>query len=108
MEFQAGNIFIRTCESPMAKGEVVHGHEHHFDHVTYCANGALSVEREGLDGRVETTEVRVGDLPLLIKAGVTHKLTALENNTIYHCIYAHRLPSGEVTETYTGWSHAYT
>jgi quercetin dioxygenase-like cupin family protein len=107
MEFQAGNVFIRTNERPLKQGEVVKGHSHHFDHVTYCTSGALRVERKLPDGRYDQTELRVGDLPLLIKAECYHTLTALEHQTGYHCIYSHRLPTGEITERYTGWADAY-
>ena len=44
---------------------------------------------------------------VLIKAGVAHRITALRDGTIGHCIYAHRTPQGDVVQEYTGWAPAY-
>jgi len=106
MEFACGNIFVRTAD-PMKAGEVVEGHSHNFDHATSVAIGGFSIERT-VGEHAETIEVHAGELPVLIKAGVKHKLTALVDGSVYHCIYAHRLPQGDVVQRYTGWLGAYT
>jgi len=105
MEYACGNIYIRTND-PLKKDQVVEGHKHNFDHATYCAAGALRIDRK-LGEHVDTVEVRAGELPVLIRAGVEHAITALEDGSVYHCIYAHRLPQGDVVQRYTGWSDAY-
>jgi hypothetical protein len=44
---------------------------------------------------------------VVIAAGVEHRLTALEDNTYYHCFYAHRNPQGDVVLHFDGWRGAY-
>lgn len=109
MEYVSGNIFIRVM--PFAKaGDVVDGHAHNFDHTTYCPKGALRVEKIVVDGRVyDSTEIRASDEFnwALIEAGVIHRITALEGDSIGHCIYAHRNPQGDVVEQYEGWMKSY-
>lgn len=95
-----GNIFVR--EMPFTKaGQRVEGHAHNFDHMTYCVRGALRIERDG-----QAVDKRAGEWAL-IKAGVPHRITALENDSLGHCIYAHRTPQGEVVQKSTGWQPAY-
>ena len=43
----------------------------------------------------------------LVKAQVVHKITALEDNTEYWCVYSHRTPQGEIVQNYTGWPDSY-
>lgn len=102
------NIFIREMALRRA-GEVVHGHAHTFAHTTYVTRGAVRIERLGPDGQVERAiEVRAADGLnwALIRAGVCHRITALEDDSMAHCIYAHRTPQGDVVQEYTGWHEA--
>lgn len=105
-----GNIFART-ESHMPKGNVVEGHTHTFDHVTFVTAGSFEVTRKNLDGSVETATVIAGMPPILIKAECEHTLVALEDNSKYYCIYAHRVPQADgtdvVVQSYSGWENAY-
>lgn len=108
MEYECGNIFIREMRLEKA-GNIIAGHEHNFDHTTYCARGAMRVESLNADGTVkDSTEIDAdkGLSWVLILAGVRHRITALRDNTIGHCIYAHRTPQGEVVQKYTGWQPA--
>ena len=107
MEFACGNIFIRAGML-QKQGQFMEGHQHHFDHVTYCTSGRLKIVRTSPDGRTDTRELSPGELPVLIKAEYTHHIEALEDYSGYHCIYAHRTPQGEVTQQFTGWMDAYT
>lgn len=110
MELALGNIFVRTG-GPMKKGEVVRTHCHNFDHVTYIPHGAALIEQmtppDGDDeGRVlqaVTKSAAEGRNFVLIKAECWHRITALEDGTIYHCIFAHRNPQGDVVQEYDGW-----
>lgn len=109
MEYQCGNIFIRPMTFAKA-GDVVAGHAHKFDHTTYCARGALLVESLDEAGKVkQSAELRASEGLgwALIKAGVIHRITAMEDGSIGHCIYAHRTPQGDVVQEYTGWAPAY-
>lgn len=109
MEHISGNILIRPMPFERA-GSVVEGHTHNFDHTTYVVRGAVSVERLAADGSVDkviTKRASDGYNYVLIKAGVKHRLTALEDNTLAHCIYAHRNPQGDVVQEYDGWGPGY-
>lgn len=109
MELVSGNIFIREMRFENA-GDVVHGHTHNFDHTTYIARGAVRIEQLGADDSVlNTVEKRTTDGHnwVLIKAEVRHRITALEDGSIGHCIYAHRTPQGDVVQQYDGWSECY-
>jgi quercetin dioxygenase-like cupin family protein len=109
MEYVSGNIFIREMKFEKA-GQSIDGHAHNFDHTTYVAHGALRIERLDNDGNVEkASEVRSsrGYNWTLIKAGVRHRITALEDGTVGHCIYAHRSPQGEIVQVYDGWTPGY-
>lgn len=107
MEFIAGNIFVRPMHFEKA-GQVIEGHAHNFDHTTYVIRGAIRVETPFEQTR-RVVEKRASDGHnwLLIRAGVAHKITALEDDTEAHCIYAHRNPQGEVVQEYDGWTRGY-
>jgi len=109
MEFVSGNVFIR--EMPFEKaGDVVDGHAHNFDHTTYVARGALLVEALDADGKVmrsATKRAADGHNWVLIRAGVCHRITALEDNSIGHCIYSHRNGQAEIVLEYDGWGPGY-
>lgn len=110
MEYVQGNILIRPAMHMAAAGAVVEGHSHNFDHTTYVVRGAVHFERLNDEGEVVNSVVKRaldGYNFVLIKAGVKHRLTALEDDTIAHCIYAHRTPQGEVVQDYDGWSPGY-
>lgn len=127
-EFVSGNVFIREglLQEP---GDVVVTHAHNFDHTTYVARGAARVEHVeplGADGKpwadrgdgvapsdfrmIASIEKRagMGRNWVLIKAGAWHRITALEPSTLYHCIYSHRTPQGEIVQEYDGWQKALT
>ncbi len=109
MELVSGNVFIREMRFQKA-GDLVEGHEHNFDHTTYVCRGAMRIERLDDDGQVlQSTEKRATDGRnwVLIKAGVRHRITALDDRTIGHCIYAHRTPQGDVVQDYDGWDDSY-
>ena len=116
-EYVAGNIFMRTPSHPLQKGEMVESHAHHFDHVTFITSGSALIEQlDGKDGEVmQSTEKAAYALKnwVLIPKGVYHKITALENHTIYTCVYSHRKyhdgsldDDACVVEEYTGWLKA--
>lgn len=105
MEFRSGNIFVRTAGA-LPAGYVVQNHQHLFDHTTYVVRGAFRIDRLNLEGEVERSVViRAGEERtwILIKAGVNHRLEALEDGSIYHCIYSHRTAQGEVVQEWSGW-----
>lgn len=103
------NVFIREMYFEKAGDQIV-THQHNFDHVTYVPQGALRIEKtDGINGPViKSVEVRAGRRNwILIRAGVCHRVTALEDDSVGHCTFAHRTPQGEVTQTYDGWEAAH-
>lgn len=77
------NVFIRQMTFVKA-GDVEPGHVHAFDHITLLASGRLRLDVP--DGVHEFKAPQ----HIFIKAGVKHKMTALENGTVAHCIHAIR------------------
>jgi quercetin dioxygenase-like cupin family protein len=109
MEFVSGNVFVREMRFTSA-GDVVEGHAHNFDHTTYISKGALRVEQLADDGSVvKAVEKSASDGRnwVLIKAGVKHRITALTDGAMGHCIYAHRTAQGDIVQEYDGWGPAY-
>lgn len=108
MEFVLGNIFVRPNFLHKA-GDKVDGHTHNFDHVTYVVRGRLKIERTKPNGDKRIIEISATDnYPFgLIVAEDSHELTALVDDTVFHCVYAHRDPQGNVVQSYTGWLDAY-
>ncbi len=107
-----GNLGIRMPDVPHMKGDVVQGHTHNFDHMTYVPRGSFLVEVLGDDGVavLQSKEVRASDRYnfVLIKKDRCHRLTALEDNSEYHCVYSHRdAVTGEPVDTYQGNEAAY-
>lgn len=107
MELISGNIFIR----PMTfESGVIEGHAHNFDHTTYVVRGSVLIEQLDVDGNVLRSVVKKasdGQNWVLIKSGAIHRLTALEPNTLAHCIYSHRTPQGDIVQEYDGWEASY-
>lgn len=109
MEFDSGsNIFVREMIFQRS-GHVIDGHAHNFDHTTYVVRGSVLVDKLRADGSVErSVEVAAGSRCwILIRAGVRHRLTATEDNTVAHCIYAHRDAQGDVVQRHDGWERSY-
>ena len=108
MEFISGNIFIREMRFEQA-GQQVNGHGHKFDHTTYVAKGAFLIEHLNEKGEVLKSVVKrasEGRNWVLIKAGAVHRITALEDHTLAHCIYSHRTSQGDVVQEWNGWLEA--
>ena len=121
MEYVSGNIFIRKNRLAKA-GDFVDGHAHNFDHTSYVLKGAVLVEAVTPDGRTIRRVFRspyhaaadLGEMDgategpnwFLVKAEVTHKITALIDDTEFDCIYSHRTPQGDVIQHWNGWQEA--
>lgn len=106
-EYASGNIYIRTNHMER-RGEVLPGHKHNFDHHTLVVAGGIRVRRRAPDGTEDEVESWAGELGLLIKAECEHEITALADETLFLCVYAHRNPQdGKVIQTYNGWANAY-
>jgi quercetin dioxygenase-like cupin family protein len=104
-ELVLGNIFIRPNHLER-KGAVCAGHTHNFDHVTIVFAGSVHVAATLPDGRVVEQDF-TAPAYFLVKKDVLHEITALEDNSIFWCVYAHRDPQGRVTQEVTGFDPAY-
>ena len=91
-----GNIWVRQHNLPK-KGGVIEGHKHHFDHVSLLTSGKVKVEVEG-----HCPKEFVAPTFIVIKKEHEHKITALEDNTVWYCVFALRDVDGEVIEIYEG------
>lgn len=109
MEVVSGNIFIRGVDPPgLSAGTIVPSHAHNFDHTSYVPRGAVLFEKlDEQDNVVAAAVKRAGEDRnwILIYAGERHRLTILEDGTIYHCLWSHRReePPHDVVQEYTGW-----
>jgi len=65
------------------KGDVHKGHTHELDHATILIKGSLKVNVEG----EEPYEVSAPSV-IEISREIMHEFTALEDNTIYMCVFA--------------------
>jgi quercetin dioxygenase-like cupin family protein len=100
-EWASGNIYIR--DNPLAKaGDKVAGHKHNFDHTSYVVHGSVHVRAVLPDGRIIERDFYAGQW-FLVKKDVEHEITALEDRTLFHCIYSHRNPQGDVVQEHDGW-----
>lgn len=104
MEYASGNIYIRP--NKLAKGQMVHGHTHNFDHTTIFFKGAFRVKATRPDGSVIERDF-AAPAHCLILADVKHEITALEPDSEFWCVYSHRTPQGDIVQQFTGWEPAY-
>lgn len=83
-----GNVWVRRWR--WKKGEVLEGHKHNFDHVSLLYRGSAKVTVDG----VETTYT--APIELIIAKDKEHRIEALEDNTVWMCVFAVRDENGEV------------
>lgn len=93
-----GNIWVR--QNMLSKGEEAPGHVHYFDHVTLLAKGSVRVEVEGKEPKDFISPTFI-----VIKKELIHKMTALEDGTVYYCVFALRDVNGEVVGDIYGPQH---
>jgi len=87
-----GNIWVRQ-NSLQNIGEAHAGHKHKFDHVTLLVKGSVQVEVEGYEPKTFTAPTF-----MVIKKDKNHRITALESDVLYYCVFALRDVNGEVIE----------
>jgi len=89
-----GNIWVKQNVLELA-GESFDGHEHKFDHVTLLVSGKVSVQIKDNPPKEFTAPTFI-----VIRKEHQHKITALEDNTIYYCVYALRDLDGNAMEIF--------
>lgn len=87
-----GNIWVRQ-HILNKKGDASLGHIHKFDHVTLLVKGSVEVSIEGYPPKQFQSPTFI-----VIRKEHQHKLTALEDNCLYYCVFALRNLDGEVVE----------
>jgi len=94
-----GNIWVRQHVLER-KGDKAPGHKHFFDHVTLLTKGKVEVTVEGKEPKQFTAPTFI-----IIKKEQEHKIVALEDDTIYYCVFALRNIDGEVIGDIYGEQH---
>jgi hypothetical protein len=97
-----GNIWIRQNFIQRA-GEFSPGHTHNFDHVSLLVSGSVRVEVDGYEPKEF-----VAPTFIMVKKDYKHKFTALEDNTLWYCVFALRDVDGEVSDIYDGNNWPYS
>ncbi len=94
-----------TLEAPCQQAR---GHTHNYDHVTFVQAGSVKVfYRLTPDGEEKESKIyKVGEF-FLVKKDVYHRIKALQPDTRYTCVFAHRDADGLVAEEYQGFEKAY-
>lgn len=87
-----GNIWVRQNYLEKA-GDEVGGHVHYFDHVSLLAKGSVSVSIDG-----EEPHAFHAPTFIVIRKQHRHKITALEDDTSWYCVFAARDIDGSVAD----------
>lgn len=87
-----GNIWVRQNNMELA-GDTNGGHAHEHDHVTLLVRGSVEVKCGDYEPKSFTAPTFI-----VIRRGLRHHFTALENDTMYYCVFALRDVHGDPTE----------
>lgn len=84
------------------------GHKHNYDHSTLVMRGRiLVVAHDDAGQELWRQEFGWGER-CFIAAYLHHTIKALEENTVYDCVFSHRDFEGQVSQRYIGNQTAYT
>jgi quercetin dioxygenase-like cupin family protein len=81
----ADGVFVKQMVIPKA-GTIVPQHSHVYDHITMLAKGSVLVHA----GDMDTAEMRAAPCGILIRAGVKHSFTSMEDGAVLYCIHRER------------------
>lgn len=95
-----GNLGIRQFSSER-KCENSGIHKHNYDHMTMCISGWVLVTTGD-----KTKELSPGAY-CHVEAGIEHSVKALEDKSMWYCIFSHRDFDGMVSQSYVGNQSAY-
>jgi hypothetical protein len=113
VEFVCGSLFVRVMggeDGTVKPGEMVGGHTHHFDHMSFFIAGTWHVRKWNPAGELVHNFERTAPFFLHIEAEARHAFTYLDSNTEpgrAWCLYSHRTPQGDVSLVETGWYQAF-
>jgi hypothetical protein len=83
------NVYCRLMNFEKT-GDFELGHYHDYDHGTLLAKGKLLVEMFDKEDNLVSTKVFTAPTFIMIKKDNTHRLTAMEDDTLATCIHALR------------------
>lgn len=89
-----GNVWIRKLYFPTT-GTTHNGHSHIHDHLSLLVKGSVTVEIDGY-----APQTYVSPTFITIKADDHHKITAIEDDTLWFCVFALRESDGKSAEEY--------
>jgi len=89
-----GNVWVKMNYIPKAGG-TFGGHKHNFDHVSLLVRGKVRVEIEGFEPKEFTAPTFI-----VIKKEYEHNFIALEDDSLWYCVFALRDVNGEVGDIY--------
>lgn len=89
-----GNVWVRQ-NWLMKAGDTGGGHTHYHDHVSLLVRGSVEITVGGCEPKTFTAPTYV-----VIKKQHRHEIVALEDDTIFYCIFAMRDIDGEVVDIY--------
>lgn len=95
-----GNIWVRQNLLKKSGDTNDGGHKHKFDHVSLLTQGKVKVEIDGYPSKEFTAPTFI-----VIRKEHNHKFTALEDNTVWYCVFALRDMNGEPIEDLYGQEH---
>jgi len=87
-----GNIWVRQNTMELV-GDTNGGHAHQHDHVTLLVRGSVDVKVGEYPSKTFTAPTFI-----VIRKGLKHTFTALQDDTIYYCVFALRDIDGDPTE----------
>lgn len=89
-----GNVWVRQNWLPRA-GDTAGGHAHYHDHVSLLVKGSVEVT-------VNDNAPKQFHAPtyIVIKKQHRHNIVALEDDTVFYCIFAMRDIDGNVIDIY--------
>lgn len=91
------NVYCRMMKFKQV-GDYEMGHYHDYDHGTLLSKGKLKVEMFDQEGNEVATKIFEAPTFMFIEKFKTHKLTALEEDTIAVCIHALRTIDEEIID----------
>lgn len=89
-----GNVWVRQCLMEK-KGDKVGGHLHYHDHVSLLCKGSVEVKVDNAKPKKFTAPTFI-----VIKKEHKHEITALEDDTVWYCVFAVRDIDGNLSDIY--------
>lgn len=89
-----GNVWVRQ-NWLMKAGDAVGGHTHYHDHVSLLVRGAVDITVGDEEPKRFTAPTYI-----VIRKEHRHRIVAIEDDTVFYCVFAMRDIHGEVVDIY--------